>query len=157
MTKQRLSLLACGLALATLGYGFAPRTPSPEKPEAMKLGVFSLSLSVKDIQASKAFYEKLDFHEVGGNIEQNWIVLQNDTTTIGLFQGMFEGNMMTFNPGWNHKKESLKEFVDVREIQKSVKESGIMPVQAADETTSGPASMVIVDPDGNMILFDQHV
>ena len=123
----------------------------------MKLGVFSLSLSVKDIHASLDFYEKLDFHKVGGNIDQNWIVLQNDTTTIGLFQGMFEGNMMTFNPGWNHKKETLKEFVDVREIQKSFKESGITPVQAADETTNGPASMVIVDPDGNMILFDQHV
>ncbi len=123
----------------------------------MQLGVFSVSLAVKDIKASKAFYEKLDFHEVGGNLEQNWVVLQNGTTTIGLFQGMFENNILTFNPGWNKDKETLKEFQDVRELQSKLKERGLKPVTEADVSSKGPASFVLADPDGNMILFDQHV
>ena len=123
----------------------------------MQLGNFSVSLTVKDIQASKAFYEKLDFKQVGGEIDQNWVILQNGTTTVGLFQGMFEKNIMTFNPGWDKDKNTLKEFQDVREIQQTLKKRGIKPVNEADETTKGPANFIIQDPDGNTILFDQHV
>ena len=123
----------------------------------MQLGNFSVSLDVKDIKASKAFYEKLDFEQVAGNIEQNWVVLQNGTTTVGLFHGMFERNMMTFNPGWDSKKETLKEFQDVRELQRTLKARGIELRTEADETTDGPASFMLVDPDGNPILVDQHV
>ena len=123
----------------------------------MQLGNFSVSLAVKDIKASKAFYEKLDFQEVGGKLDQNWIILQNGTTTIGLFQGMFEKNIMTFNPGWNKDKETLREFQDVRELQSKLKQRGIQPVTEADPSSKGPASFVLTDPDGNSILFDQHV
>ena len=125
--------------------------------DKMQLGNFSVSLTVKDINASKAFYEKLDFRQIGGNLEQNWVIMQNDTATIGLFQGMFEKNIMTFNPGWNRKAETLEKYQDVRDLQATVKERGITPVKEADEGTSGPASFVITDPDGNMILVDQHV
>ena len=123
----------------------------------MELGNFSVSLAVKDIKASKAFYEKLDFKEVGGKLEQNWIILQNGTTTIGLFQGMFEKNIMTFNPGWTKDKETLEDFQDVRELQSVLKERGIEMTLEADPATEGPASFVIADPDGNTILVDQHV
>ena len=123
----------------------------------MELGNFSVSLAVKDIGASKAFYEKLDFKEVGGKLEQNWIILQNGTTTIGLFQGMFEKNIMTFNPGWTKDKETLKEFQDVRELQSVLKERGIPMLLEADASSEGPASFMIADPDGNSILVDQHV
>ncbi len=127
------------------------------KKMTMKLGAFSVSLAVKDIHKSRAFYEKLGFRKVAGEIKQNWIVLQNDRTTVGLFQGMFPKNLMTFNPGWNHKKETLKEFMDVREIQAQLEKSGIKITTRADPATTGPASMTIADPDGNTILFDQHV
>lgn len=120
-------------------------------------GAFSVSLAVKDINASLAFYEKLDFKKVGGNIDQNWIILQNETTTIGLFQGMFDDNILTFNPGWNHNQQTLDEFQDVRDLQAALAAKGIQPVTKADPATSGPASFVIADPDGNMILVDQHV
>ncbi|MGH9380186.1 MAG: VOC family protein [Thermoanaerobaculia bacterium] len=123
----------------------------------MQLGTFSVSLAVKDIKASKAFYEKLDFKEVSGNLEQNWIILQNGTTTVGLFQGMFERNIMTFNPGWTHEQETLNDFQDVRDLQRTLKRRGIELQTEADETTDGPASFVLVDPDGNPILVDQHV
>ncbi|MBL8861738.1 MAG: VOC family protein [Planctomycetes bacterium] len=123
----------------------------------MSFGNFSVSLAVKDIKASKAFYEKLDFEVVGGDIDKNWIILQNGTTTVGLFQGMFERNILTFNPGWTHKQEKLADFQDVRELQRTLKARGIALQVAADETTSGPASFVLVDPDGNPILVDQHV
>lgn len=125
--------------------------------ETMQLGNFSVSLAVKDIKASKAFYEMLDFKEVGGNIEQNWLVLQNGTTTIGLFQGMFERNLMTFNPGWDHNKETPKDFQDVRELQAVLKERGMKFTTEADMASKGPASFVLTDPDGNPVLFDQHV
>ncbi len=121
----------------------------------MQLGVFSVSLAVKDIKASKAFYEKLDFREVGGKLEQNLIILQNGTTTIGLFQGMFEKNIMTFNPGWTTDQETLEEFQDVRELQSTLKERGLKLSTEADESSKGPASFVLVDPDGNSILVDQ--
>jgi len=129
----------------------------PEQEQTMQLGNFSVSLAVKDIKASKAFYEKLDFKEVGGKLEQNWLVLQNGTTTIGLFQGMFEKNIMTFNPGWDKDKQTLKEFQDVRELQRIMKERGLEFATEADESTTGPASIILVDPDGNSILIDQHV
>ncbi len=122
----------------------------------MQLGAFSVSLAVKDIKASKAFYEKLDFKEVG-KLEQNWLILQNGTTTIGLFQGMFEKNIMTFNPGWTTDQETLEEFQDVRELQSTLKERGLKLSTEADESSKGPASFVLVDPDGNSILVDQHV
>ena len=123
----------------------------------MKLGNFSISLAVKDLAASKAFYEKLGFTKFGGNEEQNWLILQNGETTIGLFQGMFENNIMTFNPGWDANAEKLETFTDVREIQKKLKEAGIELSSEADESTSGPASFTVADPDGNVLLFDQHV
>jgi len=148
------------IVLFTLGIAHDMSAEEKTKPEAnkeMKLGNFSISLAVKDIRKSKAFYEKLGFRKVGGKIEQNWLVLQNDRTTVGLFQGMFPKNMLTFNPGWNHNKETLKGFMDVREIQARLEQSGIKITTRADVTTKGPASFVIVDPDGNPILFDQHV
>jgi catechol 2,3-dioxygenase-like lactoylglutathione lyase family enzyme len=122
----------------------------------MQLGAFSISLTVKDIEASKAFYQKLGFKEFGGDISQNWLILQNDGITIGLFQGMFEKNMLTFNPGWDKDASNLDSFTDVRDLQKTLKEQGIEFDSEADEGTEGPASFTITDPDGNPILFDQH-
>jgi len=123
----------------------------------MRLGNFSISLAVKDIAASRAFYEKLGFKMVSGDQSKNWIVLQNETTKIGLFQGMFERNMLTFNPGWDSSKATLPDFEDVRDIQKALKARGLTPAPAADESTSGPAYLMLTDPDGNPILIDQHV
>lgn len=123
----------------------------------MKLGAFSISLAVKDIAASRAFYEKLGFTAFGGNQDQRWLIMKNETTLIGLFQGMFENNMLTFNPGWDSDANTLAEFDDVREIQKRLKASDITPAAEADESTQGPAHIVVVDPDGNQILIDQHV
>ena len=123
----------------------------------MNFGNFSVSLTVKDLAKSREFYEKLDFKQVGGEPAQNWIILQNGTTTIGLFQGMFERNIMTFNPGWNKEAEELPEFEDVRSLQAKLIERGIEPVSKADPESTGPANFVITDPDGNPILVDQHV
>lgn len=123
----------------------------------MNLGAFSISLAVKDIAASRAFYEKLGFEQVGGDPKENWLILRNGETTIGLFQGMFERNTLTFNPGWTSQAEPLKEFEDVREIQKSLKAKGLNLTSEADESTTGPASLILIDPDGNPILIDQHV
>ena len=123
----------------------------------MQLGAFSISLAVKDIQASKTFYEKLGFTEFGGVLEQNWLILKNGDTIIGLFQGMFEKNSLTFNPGWDQSAGTLDEFSDVREIQKSLKAQGVELVSEADEDSTGPANIVLVDPDGNPVLIDQHV
>ncbi|REC40609.1 VOC family protein [Chryseobacterium sp. 5_R23647] len=122
----------------------------------MKLGVFSLSLSVKDLAKSKEFYEKLGFSAMGGGMENNYLIMKNGSTLIGLFQAMFDGNMLTFNPGWDENAQNLEEFDDVREIQKKLKESGIELDKTADETTSGPEHIFLKDPDGNMILIDQH-
>ena len=134
-----------------------PQAKAAPKETALQLGNFSVSLNVKDLKASQAFYEKLDFRQVGGNPAQNWVVLQNGSTTIGLFQGMFERNMLTFNPGWNAQKETLKEFEDVRELQAKLKERGLTPKPEADLATDGPAYFMLTDPDGNPILVDQHV
>lgn len=123
----------------------------------MKLGAFSVSLAVKDLAASRAFYEKLGFEKVFGEEEQNWLILRSGETTIGLFQGMFERNMLTFNPGWNAQAEAVDDFEDVREIQKRLKERGLELASEADESTSGPASLMLIDPDGNPVLIDQHV
>lgn len=123
----------------------------------MQLGNFSVSLAVKDLAASRAFYEKLGFKQIGGDAAQNWLILQNDTATIGLFQGMFEKNILTFNPGWDRQSQTLAQFDDVRDIQSALKAAGMKPASEADESTTGPASMMLVDPDGNPILIDQHV
>ena len=122
----------------------------------MKLGVFSLSLSVKDLVKSKEFYEKLGFSAMGGGMENNYLIMKNGSTLIGLFQAMFDGNMLTFNPGWDENAQNLEEFDDVREIQRKLKASGIELDKIADETTSGPEHIFLKDPDGNMILIDQH-
>lgn len=121
------------------------------------LGAFSVSLSVKDIQASKKFYGDLGFEPIGGDESQNWLILRNGITTIGLFQGMFENNILTFNPGWDANNAELEEFTGVREIQRQLKSRGIELTSEADETTTGPASATLFDPDGNAILIDQHV
>ena len=123
----------------------------------MRLGKFSISLAVKDIHASKAFYEKLDFEVVGGDIDQNWLILQNSGTTIGLFQGMFDSNIMTFNPGWDDDASALENFDDVRVLQAVMKERGVALSTEADADGDGPASVTLADPDGNQILIDQHV
>lgn len=123
----------------------------------MQLGNFSVSLAVKDIQLSRTFYEKLGFTVWGGNQEQNWLILKNGSTVIGLFQGMFEHNILTFNPGWDGDAKRLPEFTDIRDLQRGLKAQGVQLLSEADETTSGPASFMVVDPDGNQILVDQHV
>ncbi|WP_419486626.1 VOC family protein [Chryseobacterium bernardetii] len=122
----------------------------------MKLGAFSISLSVKDLQKSKDFYEKLGFTVMAGATKQNYLIMKNGTTLIGLFQAMFDRNMLTFNPGWDENAQNLESFDDVREIQKRLKEGGIEIDKEADETTSGPEHIYLKDPDGNMILIDQH-
>ncbi len=127
------------------------------KDKDMQLGNFSISLNVKDVNASKEFYEKLGFKVSGGNLKHKYVVMQNETSTIGLYQGMFDKNSLTYNPGWDRDCKTLDEFQDVREIQQELKKRGLNPVVSADEATSGPAFLTLVDPDGNPILIDQHV
>ena len=134
------------------------QTPNgPMKEKRMELGAFSVSLTVKDIKASKDFYEKLGFQVFHGNIAQNWLILKNGDHVIGLFQGMFEKNMLTFNPGWDQNAQKIETFTDVRELQKQLKSQGVKFVTEADENTKGPASFMVIDPDGNPILVDQHI
>ena len=123
----------------------------------MELGAFSISLAVEDLEASRDFYEKFGFEVVGGDPSQNWQILRNGDHTIGLFQGMFEQNILTFNPGWDRNANPLDTFTDVRELQRRLKEAGVRLVNEADENSTGPASFVALDPDGNPILVDQHV
>ena len=123
----------------------------------MELGAFSISLAVKNIEASRAFYEKFGFAVFGGDASQNWLILQNGDHTIGLFQGMFEKNTLTFNPGWGNKAEQVDTFTDVRDLQRQLKAQGVELLTEADESSSGPASFIAIDPDGNPILVDQHV
>jgi len=123
----------------------------------MDLGAFSISLAVKDIEASKAFYEKLGFKVFNGDISQNWLIMKNGDTVIGLFQGMFEKNILTFNPGWDNNAQKLDSFTDVRELQRQLKAQGVELMSEADENTTGPASFIAVDPDGNPIYIDQHI
>ncbi len=123
----------------------------------MELGAFSISLNVKDLKISMSFYEKLGFQVVGGDMAQNWLIMRNGDHTIGLFQGMFEKNIMTFNPGWDKNGDMLSAFTDVRTLQQEVKARGLEIESEADENTTGPASFMVIDPDGNPILIDQHV
>ena len=123
----------------------------------MDPGTFSLSLAVKDIEASRQFYEKFGFKSFAGDASQNWLILKNGDHAIGLFQGMFDKNILTFNPGWNSNAQKLDAFTDVRELQRQLKAQGVQLVTEADESTTGPASFMAVDPDGNQILVDQHV
>lgn len=123
----------------------------------MELGAFSVSLAVKDLDASRQFYEKFGFEVHGGDAAQNWLILKNGSHVIGLFQGMFEKNILTFNPGWNQDGETLDTFADVRELQRQLKTQGVEFATEADESTAGPASFAVVDPDGNPILVDQHI
>ena len=123
----------------------------------MKLGAFSISLSVKDIKASKQFYENLGFIVYAGQLEKNYLIMKNGNSLVGLFQGMFENNILTFNPGWDESANKVEPFDDVRDIQKHLKNKGLKIEKEVDESTSGPASFVVIDPDGNPILIDQHV
>jgi lactoylglutathione lyase len=123
----------------------------------MELGAFSVSLAVKDLQASRTFYDTLGFTMFAGNPAQNWVILKNGDHVIGLFQGMFEKNILTFNPGWDSNAQTLATFTDVRELQRQLKAQGVQLVTEADESSTGPASFVVVDPDGNTIYVDQHV
>ena len=123
----------------------------------MELGAFSVSLSVKDLASAREFYEKLGFRPVGGDPDENWQILRNGNVTIGLFHGMFEGNILTFNPGWDSQASPVDDFTDVRELQRQLKAQGLEMTAEADESGSGPASFVVLDPDGNAILVDQHV
>lgn len=122
----------------------------------MELGAFSVSLSVKDLSVSREFYEKLGFVVFGGQADQNWLIMKNGDHLIGLFQGMFEKNMLTFNPGWDQNASELKQFSDVRNIQDELKKSGLTLDAEADANSTGPASIMLTDPDGNQILIDQH-
>lgn len=123
----------------------------------MELGAFSVSLSVKDLEASRAFYEKLGFTTMGGDASQNWLILHNSDCVIGLFQGMFEGNILTFTPGWDAAARPLDSFTDVRELQQQLRAEGVTFITEADESTTGPAHFILADPDGNTVLVDQHV
>lgn len=123
----------------------------------MELGNFSVSLSVKDLEASRAFYEKLGFRAWGGDAAQGWLILKNGACNLGLFQGMFDRNMLTFNPGWDGDAQRLDGFTDLRDLQRELKAQGVQLLQEADETGTGPASFLVADPDGNPILVDQHV
>lgn len=129
---------------------------SSEREDPIKLGAFSVSLSVKDLAASKQFYENLGFQVFGGGIEKNYLIMKNEKSLIGLFQGMFDGNILTFNPGWDENAQNTEEFDDVREIQKHLKSNNIALTMEADEKSTGPASLMLNDPDGNVILIDQH-
>jgi len=123
----------------------------------MELGAFSISLTVKDLEASKEFYEKLGFGIFGGDAAQNWLIMKNGDHVIGLFQGMFEKNSLTFNPGWDGNAGELDSFTDIRDLQRQLKAEGVEFISEADESTTGPASFIVADPDGNPILVDQHV
>ena len=123
----------------------------------MDLGAFSISLTVKDIKASKAFYEKLGFTIFGGDITQNWLIMKNGNSIVGLFHGMFDRNMLTFNPGWDMEAKNLDSYTDIRGLQRKLKEQGVELASEADEISTGPASFMLLDPDGNPILFDQHI
>ena len=156
--KSTLAIvLAAGLAACgTVENTRSTTTTATESDHTMELGAFSVSLAVKDLTASRAFYEKLGFEPIHGDASQNWLILQNGTTTIGLFQGMFENNIMTFNPGWAADMNHPAEFTDIRDLQRTLEGRGLELTTRADESTTGPASLTLADPDGNVILLDQH-
>ncbi len=153
-----LAMILCGWSLCriTIDNDNTAALASP-KDDKMQLGNFSISLAVKDVQASKAFYEKLGFKVSGGDLKRNYVIMQNETSTIGLYQGMFEKNSLTYNPGWDRNCQTLAEFQDVREIQKELKKRGLTLTVQADESSQGTAFCMLADPDGNPILIDQHV
>jgi catechol 2,3-dioxygenase-like lactoylglutathione lyase family enzyme len=161
---KKTTLLTIGLAASfVLGLYINPiiakqrsNDAIEQKEKNMKLGAFSISLSVKDIKASKQFYENLGFTVFGGALEKNYLIMKNENSLIGLFQGMFQGNILTFNPGWDENAKNIEKFDDVREIQRQLKSKGFKIDNEADEKTSGPASFMITDPDGNVVLIDQH-
>ena len=156
-------LLFFGLAL-TFCFGFSFRTVMTKKPDTitikkdntMELGAFSMSLNVKDLSVSRQFYENLGFKVLAGGMEKNYLIMKNGNALIGLFHGMFQGNILTFNPGWDENAKNLVQFDDVREIQKQLKTENIKLTVEADVNTTGPASLMLTDPDGNVILIDQH-
>lgn len=152
---RRAAMQAIGASAIPLG-AQTQRSTKPRE-EGMELGAFSVSLAVKDLEASKKFYEKFGFKPFVGEPSKNWLILKNGDHVIGLFQGMFEKNILTFNPGWDSNAKKLSAFTDVRELQRRLKAQGVQMVKEADESTTGPASFMAVDPDGNTILFDQHV
>ena len=157
-TRRWMTLLLFFLIAASFMFGqtdSASGRTSGDK--SMRLGNFSVSLAVKDIAKSREFYEKLGFHVILGDQKKNWLILQNETSTIGLFQGMFSKNTMTFNPGWDRSCKTLPDFDDVRDIQRKLKGRGLTLAPEADDSTTGPASLMVLDPDGNPILVDQHV
>ena len=154
-TLKYLPVLALMAAAAAIGATVAAKASA--KNSALKLGAFSVSLAVKDIAVSQAFYEKLGFTPVMGGQGQRWLIIRNGETTIGLFQGMFPRNTLTFNPGWNSQNQPLPEFQDVRELQRQLKAQDVKLDAEADEKTKGPASLMLTDPDGNPILVDQHI
>ncbi len=167
-------IMVSGLVMAfTIGYIIIGYSESPKKVEIanlnqhneninsmaetnLKLGAFSVSLSVKDLKASKAFYEKLGFKVNGGNMDMNYLIMKNEHSIIGLFQGMFDENILTFNPGWDENARNIDAFDDVRVIQKKLKDQGLKLITEAPDSTEGPASFMVSDPDGNVILVDQH-
>lgn len=164
---MKKSIFLAGI-LVSFGLGLSVNSIFAKQPENtnkiinkefmndMKLGAFSVSLSVKDLKTSKEFYENLGFHSFGGSMNQNYLIMKNGNALIGLFQGMFDGNILTFNPGWDENAKNIENFDDVRDIQKHLKNKGISLMSEADEKTTGPASLMITDPDGNLVLIDQH-
>ncbi|MDB4920238.1 VOC family protein [Mucilaginibacter sp.] len=161
---KKTALIILGLA-ATFCLGFSFKTiitkqidnnSKIKKERIMKLGAFSVSLNVKDINVSKQFYENLGFKVFAGGMEKNYLIMKNENSLIGLFQGMFKGNILTFNPGWDENAKNIEEFDDVREIQRQLKNKGIKLTTEADDKTSGLAGFMITDPDGNVVLIDQH-
>lgn len=154
---MKKTILFVALA-ASFCFGFVGHTiVKTNEKESMKLGAFSISLSVKDLSASKKFYETMGFQVFGGDLKKNYLIMKNGNALIGLFQGMFEGNILTFNPGWDENAKTMETFDDVREIQRHLKANGIKLTTEADEKTKGPGSIMLTDPDGNIILFDQHI
>ena len=157
MLKNQLAIWCIAAACVCLVSCAQSPTTTREGSNPMKLGAFSISLAVKDIEASRNFYQKFGFKVVMGDATQNWLILRNGDHTIGLFQGMFEKNTLTFNPGWDKDAAKVDAFTDIRDLQRQLKAKGVSLLTEADENTSGPASFIAVDPDGNPILVDQHV
>ena len=154
--RKLLVLWSLSLVFTTQFLATHRQRQSTTKEQGMELGNFSVSLAVKDIEASRSFYEKFGFKVFMGDAAQKWLIMKNGDHIIGLFQGMFEKNVLTFNPGWDSNAQNLPEFTDVRELQRQLKAKGVKLLKEADENTKGPASFVAVDPDGNQILIDQH-
>lgn len=168
--KKIVFIIALLTASFSLGFYSNSVNPEPEmirleqsiqhlntfEMDSLKLGAFSVSLSVKDLEVSRAFYENLGFTVFAGSTEQNYLIMKNENALIGLFQGMFEGNILTFNPGWDENAQNTEDFQDVREIQKHLKDHQVELMSEADVNTTGPGSIMLADPDGNMILIDQH-